>query len=700
MTNEQNEIVDYKSFNYEWFLRLPNQSRPEGNQGTKKNKFLYKDIICAFDIETSPIDEIEQSVMYIWMFQFDTRYTVIGRTWMEFIQFRSRLASCMKDGQRLLIFVHNLSYEFQFLRGFYHFEPEEVFAISSRKVLKCNMHEYFEFRCSYLHSNMSLLAYTNKMGAEHKKLSGDEFNYKTRRYWYTELTPKQIQYCVHDVLGLVESIKIEMEYDGDNLYTFPLTSTGYVRRDAKQAMRKVSHTYVYNQLPDYDIYEMLNEAFRGGNTHANRFYAGVILHNVKSADRSSSYSDVLVNCKFPISRFFHKGACCFGELLDIINVRKKAVVMRIALFNVTLSNPYWGSPYLSTSKCRSIKNALYDNGRILSADYLETTITDIDLEIILSEYNFTELIPLDVAYARYGYLPKPLIITIIDYYVKKTSLKDIDGQELYYMKSKNKLNAIFGMMAQNPVKQSIDFIEIEEGVQAFIEQNQNETVLLNKHNFTAFLAYQWGVWCTAWARYRLEEGIRLAKDGYVYSDTDSVKYVGNIDWTSYNDQRISDSKESSAYATDKKGNIHYMGVYEQEPVMYEFCTLGSKKYCYREPPKNGLAVSLMGENGFRYKSLCPSKLSITVAGVNKQKGGKELEQQGGISAFKEGFKFIKAGGTESVYNDKPEIKEYTTEDGVKIHISSNVYIKDSTYTLGLTEEYKRLLEFTKLVIET
>ena len=42
---------------------------------------------------------------------------------------------------KVVIFVHNLSFEFQFLRGIYHFDNEEVFAVESRKVLKCEMFE-------------------------------------------------------------------------------------------------------------------------------------------------------------------------------------------------------------------------------------------------------------------------------------------------------------------------------------------------------------------------------------------------------------------------------------------------------------------------------------------------------------------------------------------------------------------------------
>lgn len=661
-------IVAPERFNPEQVANTKVQTRSAGNPGTKK-KVHYKDVITAFDIETTRIKAIEQSVMYVWAFQFGLETTVIGRTWGQFIALCENISSRLKQDEYVCVFVHNLSYEFQFLRGVYQFQPHEVFALDSRKVLKLTMFDHIEMRCSYLHSNMSLAEYTDKMGAEHKKLSGEEFDYNVERYPWTPLEDSKLQYIQHDVLGLVESIAIEMEHDKDNLYSFPLTSTGYVRRDAKLAMRKVSHTFVRNQLPDYKTYEMCREAFRGGNTHANRHYAGIVLHNVKSADRSSSYPDVLCNCQFPVSAFYHAGGVSYEELLELINVRKKAVLMRVSMTNVRLRDEFFGAPYLSKDKSRNIRNALYDNGRILKADYLETTITDIDLRIILSEYDFDDLVPFDVSHARYGILPPALLDVIIEYYEAKTSLKNVEGQELYYMKSKNKLNSIYGMMAQDPVKQTIDFIEDD-----FVKHEDKPEELLTAHNKRAFLCYQWGVWTTAWARYRLEEGIQLAGEGFVYCDTDSVKYLGDIDWTEYNNKRIADSDKTGAYAKDKKGSTYHMGVYESEGEYCEFATLGAKKYCYR-----------VTEN---------DDLHITIAGVTKKKGGKELERAGGIKAFQPGFIFREAGGTEAIYNDKPEIARYTVE-GREIDITANVVLRDSTYTLGITAEYERLLELSR-----
>ena len=662
-------IIAPEQFPFEWLYELPLVKRKQGNQKTRK-RVKYKDIITAFDIETTRLPDIEQSVMYIWQWQFGDDYTVVGRTWEQFATFQRKISKILDDSV-LVIFVHNLSYEFQFLRGIYQFSPDEVFAIKSRKVLKCNMHGCFEFRCSYIHSNMNLDTYTKKMGVKHKKLTGT-FDYEKIRYPWTELTNDELAYCIHDVQGLVEAIKIEMEHDGDNLYTFPLTSTGYVRRDAKKAMSTVSISFVKNQLPDYEIYKMLREAFRGGNTHANRYYANYTLHNVHSADRSSSYPDVMCNCKFPISEFYRLGEMPYKEVIKLIEKRNKALIMRVAISGIYLKRIDWGCPYLSISKCRHIENALEDNGRILSADYIETTLTDIDLRIVLQEYSFTDIRFFDVASSRYGYLPSPLISTICQYYRYKTELKNVPGQELLYMKSKNKLNSLYGMCAQDPVKQSILFINNN-----FQEQNEEESKLLLENNKKAFLAYQWGVWVTAWARYRLEEGIILAHGDienpdspqFVYCDTDSVKYIGDIDLTVFNRQRILDSKRSGAYATDPAGITHYMGVYEKEHDMCEFRTMGAKKYVYRETPDD--------------------KLICTIAGVSKSLGGKELESHGGITAFHEGFTFEEAGGLEAVYND--DINEVIDIDGHSLKITSNVVLRPSTYTLGLSADYKRLL---------
>ena len=79
----------------------------------------------------------------------------------------------------------------------------------------------------------------------------------------------------------------------------------------------------------------------------------------------------------------------------------------------------------------------------------------------------------------------------------------------------------------------------------------------------------------------------------------------------------------------------------------------------------------------------------TIAGVNKKLAPEELESYGGSGAFRIGFTFSHAGGTESVYNDTV-YGDYTVENH-KIKITQNVVIRPSTYTIGITDEYRRIL---------
>lgn len=643
--------------------------RRRGNPGTRKTNYRYLDVITAFDIETTNDLEAQQAYMYIWQYQIGA-YTVIGRTWEEWLRFLALFMEQLPSDVKVVIFVHNLSFEFQFLRGVYHFEPEEVFAIEPRKVLKCEMFDTFEYRCSYLLTNMSLDQFTKKMGVKNVKLSGDDFDYKKTRYPWTELTDQELQYCINDVKGLVQALRIQMDVDGDNLYSLPLTSTGYVRRDVKKAMRSYNNQDLKNQLPDYEVFKLLREAFRGGNTHANRYYTDQIIPDVTSYDRVSSYPDVQLNHRFPLSHWLREDP----DRLDLdwvlrrMDKHKRACLMRVAISDIHLADPMWGCPYLARGKCRNVKNPDLDNGRILSAEYLETTLTDIDLRILLDEYSFEDITFIDFYHARYGLLPKQLRCTVQKYFEDKTKLKGVEGQEIYYMKVKNKLNSIYGMSVQSPVKQSIDFID------DFIERQDPEQELLEESNRKAFQNYAWGVWTTAWARMELEKAIKLCGNQFVYCDTDSVKYIGEVDFSGYNSDHMELSRKNGAVAVDPAGREHYLGVYELDGVYKNFVTMGAKKYAYE---------------------YSDGSIGITVAGVNKSKGAVELKNAGGLKRFKEGFVFRDGGGTESLYNDiafEPDKLQKLVREGKEIPLTSNVMIRDSEYTLGVTGEYRRLLE--------
>ncbi|MCR3600470.1 hypothetical protein K0B41_23810, partial [Salmonella enterica subsp. enterica serovar Mbandaka] len=98
-----------------------------------------------------------------------------------------------------------------------------------------------------------------------------------------------------------------------------------------------------------------------------------------------------------------------------------------------------------------------DNGRVMQADVCSMAITDIDLAIIDSEYDYDELIVHNMYFAKYKKLPKEFRDVVKKYYADKTLLKDAETEEekVYYQKLKALLNALFGMTCQDIMKEDI-----------------------------------------------------------------------------------------------------------------------------------------------------------------------------------------------------------------------------------------------------
>lgn len=637
--------------------------RKVGNPGTRQRKRKILDVLAAFDIETSHTPGRQDAHLYHWQMQIglDTP-TIHGRTWDELRVMFTRIKENLKDDQTLVLLVHNLSFEWQHLRTIYDFTNDEIFATGDRKILRAYMYDKkVELRCTYFLTNMGLSTWTKKMKVEHPKLDSDNYDHELIRFPWDELSEEELRYCRHDVLGLCEAMKAQLDRDHDTLASVPLTATGYVRRDCKQAMGRWSRWAIRKMQPDVHVYRALREEFGGGDTHANRYLAGELLEDVGSWDRSSSYPDVLVNCRYPMSPWRRWTRLSVKELRRLQKL-DMALLMRVRIRGLRLRHPLCGDPPLSFSKCREIYNYRLDNGRIMVASRLLTTINDVDLIRLEDAYIWDDMEILDGWYSAYDFLPDPLRQLIIIYYKRKTELKDVEGQELFYGLAKALLNSIYGMMATDSCKPETVF----NGVNFHQEELDLEETLA-KNATKAFLSYAWGCWCTSWARLRLWEAIKLAGRDFVYCDTDSVKCLGELDLEAYNAARIRDSKANGAYADDPNGVTHYMGVFEPEGRC-TFRTWGAKKYC---TVKNG-------------------KLELTVAGVGKKKGAAELEAAGGIQAFKPGMIWTAAGGTVSYYNDLT--REVIEIDGHKLELGPNIYIAPSTYTLGITNEYGELLD--------
>lgn len=632
---------------------------------------MYQRHPMTFDIETSKIPTDDeghyQAFMYIWQICIEGN-VVFGRRWEELQEFMKNVINAYKltEGERVVVYVHNLSFEFQFIQDYFNFV--DVFAMASRSVLTAKT-PHLEFRCSYKLSNMSLAKFIeNTPNTLHYK-GVDDLDYATVRTPDTPLNEIELGYCFNDVKGLYECVMELLKED--NIATIPLTSTGYVRRDCRHAMNKNKNNrkmFLRSRLTLLQ-YKLLRECFRGGNTAGDRYLTNLILKKVGSYDLSSSYPFQMIARDYPLGKWN------YGVIPDIRTLeeynRKYCTIARYSFKNIRLRDEK-PIPYIPQSKCLALgyDREIY-NGRILHADFLTISMTNIDFDIVREQYEYDELAVEEFHYSRKGMLPKELRDTIMYYFEKKSKLKGDEEHYYEYMKSKNKLNSIYGMTVTNILNTEIEYNNGEYTEKKMTEVEMQKALDKYYKNHRSFLNYSWGVFVTAYARRELEDGLNIVGLDTIYCDTDSVKYIGEHDkeFESYNERLNKECEERGItnYA-EVNGKRFYMGIFDKEHGYDEFITLGAKKYAFLQ-------------NG---------KLGITVSGLSKKKGAEELEKKGGLRRFQRNEVFYNSGRTIAQYNSE-KVHDITV-DGCTFSTASNLAIVDTTYTLGISDTMLDIIE--------
>lgn len=646
-----------------------------GCKESKKRKVTYLEIPCAFDIETTNIYTRAEdgsicseprpfAYMYHWQFCLDDQ-VVFGRTWNEFITLLDTLINRMNlsNEHRIVVWVHNLAFEFQFFRHFVN--VIDGFYKEDRQPLKVVIDGGIEFRDSYALSNMSLQKFCeNEIGVEHYKLSGDTYDYNKVRTASTIMQEFEEAYCYNDVRGLCECIRSRMRED--TLARMPMTSTGYVRRDCRKEMnknKKNRERFILNQL-DSDTYTELRKAFRGGDTHANVDHASQLLHDISSYDITSSYPASMMMGLYPSTAFFPVKVSTYlnRDMSDF------AFILKVRFCDLTYIGDC-GIPYISYAKCSIVDtDRVIDNGRLLYSRYVECILTDIDLKIILKEYSFSDIYFSNIKASRYAPLPDEFKNCLMDYYRKKTLLKDDPDKAYEYLKSKNRLNALYGMMVMR-IDQDVTTYNNDTYEYETQQSNLDEALAKYYKSRNSFLSYQHGVWVTANSRMRLREMLWTIGKDVVYCDTDSIKYQGNYteEFNQKNAEIIKEAESCGAYADDKNGHRHYLGVWDYEGCYQDFKTLGAKKYVLKQD----------------------GKIKSTIAGVSKKVGAAYFTKHG-IDAFDIGCKITDSGHLTAYYND--DAIHTIKIDGCEMLTASNVALVNNSYTIGVTDEYLDLLE--------
>jgi hypothetical protein len=701
--------------------------------GNNKGVYYYN-IPCAFDIETTSfyIDENghtidyaekmrrkklipdynpeKRAIMYVWQFGINGN-VIIGRTWQEFFTMLDKIAEILRldEKRRLMVFVHNLSYEFQFMCKWVKWH--KVFSIDLRKPIYAITENFIEFRCSYLLSGYSLANLSNQL-LKYKvnKMVGD-LDYSLMRNSKTELSEKEIAYCVNDVRVVMAYIQEKIENER-GLTNLPITKTGYVRQCCKKNCLYLPNSHKRNMnyfrrihdltISNMNEFNLLQRAFCGGFTHANARYVDDIIPEVGSYDFTSSYPYVMVSEKFPMSR---------GVKVELKSKDDFLLYMNdyLCVFDVTFTNLICkevNENPLSVSKCWEKSNVVENNGRVVTADYVCTTITNIDYNTFEMFYSWDSITISNFYVYTKQYLPTELVKSILDLYENKTVLKGVEGKEIEYLKSKEMINAVYGMSVTNPLRDEYIFDGEQWGT---VESNPVELFdMLVKYNESKnrFLYYIWGIFVTAYARRNLFTGIYAVQDDYIYSDTDSIKlknYEKHKDYfDGYNKIVEIKLKKACEYHNidfekvqpkTKEGKTKRLGVWDFEGVYTHFKTLGAKRYMVHKEK----AIKIDGEY---------YPISITVSGVNKFKAIPYLlndlargDIMKAFDNFNDGLHVPPENSGKNLHNyiDEPKQGELTDYQGNTAYYFelSAVHLEPTSYDLSLAKLYTDYLKGVK-----
>ena len=684
---------------------------------TEGKRKVFDNNIYTFDIETTSYIKLKGKIyksedyqkfnkkqqeacqffanMYIWMFGINNE-VYYGRYWSEFLDFITYLDKIIPE--KKYIFVHNLAFEFQFLKSVLQFE--NVTARKSHKVMTCEVVGLnYEFRCSYMMSNCALKNLPKLYMLDVEKMTGD-LDYNQIRHNETVLSDKELKYCENDCLVVYAYIKRMLETYG-TVKNIPITSTGQVRRELKD---RIMEDYKYKRLvqksinTDPHVYNLLQEAFMGGYTHANWIYTDEVLYNIDSWDFTSSYPYVLVTHRYPSTRFMK----C--ELKKAEYMSKGFAYLLVVRFK-NIECKYYNN-FISQSKCRNIKGGRYDNGRIIKAEELEITLTDIDFKLILDTYKCDYQI-LESYYSKYNYLPKQFINFVLEKYVNKTEYKGVAGKEINYQKEKNKYNALYGMSVTNTIRDEVIYDNISGWSEQELTNEEIQEKLYDEYK-KGFLSFAYGVWVTAYARNNLIRNIIKLDEYVVYCDTDSIKllqgYDKNIiqDYNKFVTNKIEHVSKllkidiNKYKPKDIKGDEHLLGIFDFDGHYEEFITQGAKKYAVIEKKKISKITNSQGEyiedvNVLKTEGEYAYCLEITVAGVPKR-GCKALKK---LEDFKDDliFRHEVTGKNMLFYVENQEQNTLIDSNGVKciVNDKSGCSIIPTTYVLGKSVEYANLI---------
>lgn len=663
----------WRSFDYKELKKARTLTRYN-----QREKPTVNDAILFLDTETSKSETEQNNHIVIWTLTIRMYHknivTLYGRKPSECASCLSTIQEAFR-GLQTFVYLHNLSYDWIFLRKFFFEEfgfPTYQLNTKSLYPIHIEFANGIILKDSLILAQRSLDRWASDLNVIHRKAVG-YWDYDKIRNQDTPLTRDELHYAEYDTLAGAECIDVMMTTLNHKIYAMPWTATGIPRENVRKIGSKHNaHKNFLNQALTINQLLQGKQTYHGGYVHGDRAYYGITINGIiKAYDFASSYPFCMLAFKFPTEGFTEMPNC---SISDILNDQENAYMFKLIGIGVNLKDYRYPMPALQFSKCVKCVNPIVDNGRILEADYIEIYLTEIDLEVIAGLYTFDKHICVDVYAAYKTYLPRWFTDYIYQLFSDKCTLKN--GDQVLYAIAKSKLNSCYGLTVQFPVKDDIKE-NYDTGEYEIQKVNMAEKYDEFCQKRSTVLNYQIGIWVTAYA-FRNLFRLGSCAGTWIYSDTDSCY---GMEWneeavSSYNKECKQKLLANDYGPVIHDGREYWLGIAELDGVYSQMRVIGAKRYCVRKAKQVKHSGQYYGQIGYKGVAMPVGELKITVAGVPKKTGAACLDND--IENFRSGFIFSgeKTGKKlhTHLYVDDIYIDENGNEVGDSIDLSPCDYL--------------------------
>lgn len=583
---------------------------------------------------------------------------LLGRKWVDFDAVLFWLNDVAKDKDaRFIILVYNLDFEWSYLQKNIDFlakcyvDKYPTVIEGNHNIMSIQSGNIIFLDAARLFGLGSLKQNAAKYGF--KKL---EYDYELKRHSETVLTEDEMAYNMNDVLITLGAWSKVQYYAGvEHINNAALTQTGMIRNILKsnpsvnkeiqgyEYLNKSNGRYykrrisikAYKKAVDSaskvfpidtyeDVVKLCEAAFSGGFSHANIFIQNKVLSNVGSADLGSAYPGAMQASWYPrrlikkedelntLRKILSELPNDYMELAKLTRSQLPSfAVCTIVMNNVVVKTFETKKgkctiPLISEHKILSTQDAVFDNGKLIEAEYIKISCSTIDIMTWRQVYDF-KIVECEELYqganirklpdywlnaVDYCYSAKTILKNTIKKYknnedwkneyrklngVGDTEINYVDSMETHeaehyldivLLQRKAELNGLYGIMVMHVLRQSYKYNEDKTITKKPVEMRK-------ARDGTNYL---WGIIVTSIVRlWEVCFSLFLIDKGQlpVYWDTDSVKFL-------YDNEPASLVKEFNEYVGNLNDNHPALGAYDFEGEYKAFKTLGSKRYAVVE----------------------------------------------------------------------------------------------------------------------